>query len=66
MRIPVFGAPGGIEEHVITLAAEHGHDVRAVYRTRPDNPSNGPVEILVDPDILDPGFGLGQSAAPTR
>ncbi len=56
MKITVFGASGGIGEHVVTLAAERGHDVRAVYRSVPDSPPDGPVEILVNAEILDPGF----------
>jgi uncharacterized protein YbjT (DUF2867 family) len=56
MRITVFGASGGIGEHLVTLAAERGHEVHAVYRTRPDNPPNNAVETLIHPDILDPGI----------
>jgi nucleoside-diphosphate-sugar epimerase len=56
MKITVFGASGGIGQQVVTLAGQRGHDIRAVYRTAPDSPPDGPVEVLVNPDILDPGF----------
>lgn len=56
MKITVFGASGGIGQQLIALAGQRGHDVRAVYRTTPDAPPDSPVEVLVNPDILDPGF----------
>jgi uncharacterized protein YbjT (DUF2867 family) len=56
MKITVFGASGGIGQQVVALAGQRGHDVRAVYRTVPDAPPDSPVEVLVNPDILDPGF----------
>ena len=63
MNITVFGASGGIGGHVVALAAQHGHDVRAVYRATPPAPLPGQAEILIAPDIFDPAFaaeGLGQ------
>jgi uncharacterized protein YbjT (DUF2867 family) len=56
MNVTVFGASGGIGAHVVALAAQRGHQVRAVYRTAPQDPPPGPAEILISPDILDPGF----------
>ncbi len=56
MNITVFGASGGIGGHVVALAAQHGHDVRAVYRATPPAPLPGQAEILIAPDIFDPAF----------
>ena len=56
MKITVFGASGGIGSHVVDLAAQRGHQVRAVYRATPQIPPAGQAEILVSPDIFDPGF----------
>ncbi len=56
MNITVFGASGGIGTHVVSLAAQRGHQVRAVYRTTPHTPPPGQAEILIAPDIFDPGF----------
>jgi len=57
MNITVFGASGGIGGHVTTLAAQRGHRVRAVYRQAPTAPP-GQAEIVIAPDIFDPGFAL--------
>ena len=54
MNITVFGASGGIGSHVVALAAQRGHDVRAVYRATPRTPPPGQAEILIAPDIFDP------------
>ena len=56
MNITIFGASGGIGAHAVALAAERGHQVRAIYRTTPHNPPPGQAEILIGPDILDSGF----------
>src|SRR5215475_6045875 len=56
MNITVFGASGGIGTHVVDLATQRGHQVRAVYRAAPHVPPAGQAEILVGPDIFDPGF----------
>lgn len=56
MKITVFGASGGIGHQVVTLASKRGHEVRALYRTPPSSPADGPVELLTNPDILDPEF----------
>jgi uncharacterized protein YbjT (DUF2867 family) len=56
MNITVFGASGGIGTHVVDLAAQRGHAVRAVYRATPRISPAGPAEILVSPDIFDPGL----------
>jgi nucleoside-diphosphate-sugar epimerase len=56
MNITVFGASGGIGTHVVSLAAQRGHQVRAIYRTTPQDPPGRQAEILVAPDIFDPGF----------
>jgi uncharacterized protein YbjT (DUF2867 family) len=56
MKITVFGASGGIGSHVVDLAAQRGHQVRAVYRAAPQVPPAGQAEILVSPDIFDPGL----------
>ena len=56
MNITVFGASGGIGTHVVGLAAQRDHQVRAVYRATSQVPPAGQAEILVSPDIFDPGF----------
>jgi putative NADH-flavin reductase len=56
MKITVFGASGGIGTHVVDLATQRGHTIRAVYRATPHVPPTGQAEILVHPDIFDPGF----------
>jgi uncharacterized protein YbjT (DUF2867 family) len=56
MKITVFGASGGIGAHVVDLAIQRRHQVRAVYRATPQFPPTGQAEILVSPDIFDPGF----------
>jgi uncharacterized protein YbjT (DUF2867 family) len=35
MNITVFGASGGVGAHVVAVAAQRGHHVRAVYRPPP-------------------------------
>lgn len=54
MNITVFGASGGTGTHLVTLAAQRGHQVRAVYRSTPQDPPPGLAEILIVPDIFDP------------
>jgi uncharacterized protein YbjT (DUF2867 family) len=56
MNLTVFGASGGIGTHVVDLAVQRGHQVRAVYRSAPHTPPGGPAEILISPDIFDPAF----------
>ena len=56
MNITVFGASGGIGTHVVALAAQHGHQVRAIYRTAPQDPPATQAEILISPDIFVPAF----------
>jgi len=56
MRITVFGASGGIGTHVVDLATQRGHRVRAVYRAAPQVPPAGQAEVLVSADIFGPGF----------
>ena len=56
MNITVFGASGGIGSHVVALATQRGHQVRAIYRTTPHEPPPGQAEILISPDIFDPGL----------
>ena len=56
MKITVFGASGGIGARVVDLATQRGHQVRAVYRATPQTPPAHQAEILVAPDIFDPGF----------
>jgi uncharacterized protein YbjT (DUF2867 family) len=56
MNITVFGASGGIGTHLVSLAAQRGHQVRAVYRTTPQTPPPGQAEVLIGPDIFDPAF----------
>jgi len=56
MNITVFGASGGIGTHVVRLAAGRGHQVRAIYRTTPQNPPPGQAQIVISPDIFNPAF----------
>ncbi len=56
MNITVFGASGGIGTHLVSLAAQRGHQVRAIYRATPHNPPPGQAEILISEDIFDPAF----------
>src|SRR5579863_6302646 len=56
MDITIFGASGGIGSQVVALAAERGHQVRAVYRSAPPGPPPGRAEVLITPDIFDPDF----------
>jgi uncharacterized protein YbjT (DUF2867 family) len=56
MNITVFGASGGTGTHVVSLAAQRGHQVRAIYRATPQTPPPGQTEILTAPDIFDPAF----------
>src|SRR6516165_9818883 len=56
MNITVFGASGGIGSHVVTLAVQRGHQVRAIYRTTPHDPPPSQAQALIAPDIFDPGF----------
>ena len=56
LHLTVFGASGGIGTHVVALAAQRGHQVRAVYRTAPQTPPPGRAEVLLAPDIFDPAF----------
>jgi hypothetical protein len=57
MNITVFGASGGIGGHVVALAAQRGHHVRAVYRQAPATPHAG-AEPVIAPDVFDPGLVL--------
>jgi nucleoside-diphosphate-sugar epimerase len=54
MQLTVFGASGGVGSHVVALATERGHRVRAVYRTTPQPPPPQRAEVLLTPDIFDP------------
>jgi uncharacterized protein YbjT (DUF2867 family) len=56
MNITVFGASGGIGTHLVSLAAQRGHQVRAIYRTTPHDPPPAQAEILISQGILNPGF----------
>ena len=56
MNITIFGASGGIGTHLVALAGQRGHQVRAVYRTAPHDPPPGQPEVLIGPDIFDRGF----------
>ena len=38
MQLTVFEASGGVSTHVVALAAQRGHQVRAIYRTTPQPP----------------------------
>jgi len=58
MKITVFGASGGIGTHVVDLAIQRGHAIRAVYRATPQIPPAGQAEILVNEDILERGFAV--------
>jgi len=54
MHLAVFGASGGIGTHVVALAAERDHQVRAIYRTAPQFPLPQHAEVFLARDILDP------------
>ena len=56
LNITVFGASGGTGNHVMALAAQRGHQVRAVYRAAPGTPPPGQAEVLLTSDIFDPSF----------
>jgi putative NADH-flavin reductase len=56
MKITIFGASGGIGTHVVDLASQRGHQVRAIYRATPQVPPTPPAEILISADIFDPDF----------
>ena len=56
MNITVFGASGGIGSHVVTLAAQRGHHVLAVYRQAPAGPPPDSVEVVIAPDVFDHSF----------
>ena len=56
MNLTVFGASGGIGTHVVALAVQRGHQVRAIYRATPHTPPPGQAEILITQDIFDPTF----------
>jgi NAD(P)H-binding len=55
VNITVFGASGGIGSHIIALATQRGHHVRAVYRQAPAASPAG-AETIIAPDVFDPGF----------
>src|SRR5215469_5222732 len=55
-HLTVFGASGGIGTHVVALAAQRGHQVRAIYRSTPQTPPPGRAEVLLAPDVFDPAF----------
>ena len=59
MQLTVFGASGGVGAHVVALAAQRGHRVRAVYRTTPQPTPPQRVEVLFAPDIFDPAVAAG-------
>src|SRR5215831_5433858 len=54
MQLTVFGASGGVGAHVVALAAQRGHRVRAIYRTTPQPPPPQRAEVLLAPDIFAP------------
>jgi putative NADH-flavin reductase len=54
MQLTVFGASGGVGTHVVALAAQRGHQVRAIYRTTPQPPPPQRAEVLLAPDVFDP------------
>jgi nucleoside-diphosphate-sugar epimerase len=56
VNITVFGASGGIGTHLVSFAAQRGHQVRAIYRTTPPVRPPGQAEVLISPDIRDPAF----------
>ncbi len=56
MQLTVFGASGGVGTHVVALAAQRGHQVRAVYRTTPQPPPPQRAEVLLAPDIFVPAI----------
>jgi uncharacterized protein YbjT (DUF2867 family) len=58
MKITVFGASGGIGTHVVALAAQRAHQVRAIYRAAPQTPPPSQAEVLVGADIFDPAFAV--------
>lgn len=51
MNLVVFGASGATGRHVVTLAAEAGHHVRAVVRAGSPAPVAG---LRVEADVVDP------------
>jgi uncharacterized protein YbjT (DUF2867 family) len=59
MQLTVFGASGGVGTHVVALAAQRGHQVRAIYRTAPQPPPPERAEVLLAPDLFDPAVVAG-------
>lgn len=54
MQFTVFGASGGVGTHVVALAAQRGHQVRAIYRSTPQPLPPQRAEVLLAPNIFDP------------
>ena len=65
MQLTVFGASGGVGTHVVALAAQRGHQVRAVYRTTTQPPPPQRAEVLLAPTFSTPLSSPAPSAAPT-
>ena len=54
VNITVFGASGAIGSQFIDLATQHGHTIRAVYRTMPSVAPSGQVERNRRTQIVEP------------
>lgn len=53
MKVVVFGASGGVGQHLVSMAAKAGHEVTAVSRSQIDVPSG--VKLVLG-DVLREGF----------
>ena len=53
MKLAVFGASGGVGQHVVRLAITRGDDVRAVYRTPSSMESSVHYTPIVSANIVD-------------
>jgi len=63
MNITVFGASGGIGTHVVALATQRGHQVRAIYRATPQTPPPGGADVVVA--AVGPNFATRHNARTT-
>lgn len=54
MKLAVFGASGGVGQHIVRLALARGDEVRAVYRTSPPMGVSTRYTPIVSVNVADP------------